>query len=90
VAAGARFAVDMGNHPDRYVAGRLPELPFVQASFNLVLSSHLLFGYADRLDMPFHRTAIGKLIEFRAGGSQMLVCQHARSSAYWEDDHVTR
>ena len=28
--------------------------------------------------------------EFQAGGSQMLVCQHARSSAYWEDDHVTR
>ncbi|MDQ3825837.1 MAG: hypothetical protein M3325_08915 [Actinomycetota bacterium] len=132
MAAGARFAVDMGNHPDRYVAGRLPELPFVQASFNLVLSSHLLFGYADRLDLPFHRAAICELMrvahaelrifplvamgsalpyplleelldqlvehdvtgwvvavdyEFQAGGSQMLVCQHARR-ADREDDHV--
>ena len=53
-------------------------------------SSHLLFGYADRLALPLHRTAIGKLMEFQAGGSQMLVCQHARGSADWEDDHVAR
>ncbi|MBV8996325.1 MAG: hypothetical protein JO287_22065 [Pseudonocardiales bacterium] len=62
VAAGARFAVDMRSHPGRYVAGRLPELPFVQASFDLVLSSHLLFSYADRLDLTFHRAAIGELM----------------------------
>lgn len=62
VAAGDRFAVDMRSNPNRYVAGRLPQLPFVSTSFDLVLSSHLLFSYADRLDFPFHRAAISELM----------------------------
>ncbi len=42
--------------------GRLPHLPFADASFDLVLSSHLLFSYADRLDFPTHRDMICELI----------------------------
>jgi ribosomal protein S18 acetylase RimI-like enzyme len=30
-AAGTRFAADFRRHPNRYVAGRLPELPFAKA-----------------------------------------------------------
>ena len=48
VAAGAHFAADIRAHPDRYVVATLPELPFPEASFGLVLCSHLLFSYADR------------------------------------------
>ena len=51
--AGARFAADLRAHPQRYIAGRLPVLPFPSASFELVLSSHLLFSYADRLHLGF-------------------------------------
>lgn len=35
-------------HPDRYVTGQLPSLPFDDDSFDLVLSGHLLFVYASR------------------------------------------
>ncbi|WP_433194916.1 class I SAM-dependent methyltransferase [Nocardia sp. CA-107356] len=49
-AAAARFGADLTTHRDRYVAARLPSLPFPDNSFDLVLSSHLLFTYADRLD----------------------------------------
>lgn len=63
MAAGARFAVDMRSNPNRYVTGGLPALPFVPTSFDLVLSSHLLFSYADRLDLPFHRAAIRELMQ---------------------------
>jgi hypothetical protein len=45
-AAGTRFAADIRRHPGRYIAGQLPELPFADASFDLVLSSHLLFSYS--------------------------------------------
>ena len=31
----------------------LPDLPFPDDAFDLVLSSHLLFTYADRLDADF-------------------------------------
>jgi SAM-dependent methyltransferase len=66
-AAGARFAAGMRRHPDRYIAGRLPGLPFAAVSFDLVLSSHLLFSYADRLDLAFHRAAIGELVRVAYG-----------------------
>lgn len=61
-AAGSRFAADMERHPNRYVAGSLPALPFIAGNFDLVLSSHLLFSYADRLDFAFHRAAILELV----------------------------
>jgi hypothetical protein len=55
------FAADLRGHPDRYLAAALPALPFADRSFDLVLSSHLLFTYADRLDEEFHRRALVEL-----------------------------
>jgi hypothetical protein len=52
------FVADRTAHPERYVAGSLPALPFADRSIDLVLSSHLLFTYADRLDADFHRAAL--------------------------------
>jgi ubiquinone/menaquinone biosynthesis C-methylase UbiE len=43
IAAAARFGTDLTAHPDRYVAALLPPLPFPDNSFDLVLTSHLLF-----------------------------------------------
>ena len=39
----------------------LPRLPFPGGRFDLVLSSHFLFTYADRLDLEFHRAALREL-----------------------------
>lgn len=44
--------------PERYVAGALPDLPLADNSADLVLCSHLLFTYADRLDTAAHVNAI--------------------------------
>ncbi|MGM7649241.1 hypothetical protein ACSVDM_30375 [Nocardia sp. JW2] len=60
-AAAARFAVDVCAAPHRYLAGRLPSLPCADGSFDLALSSHLLFSYADRLDADFHLAALLEL-----------------------------
>ncbi len=56
-AAAATFGRDLAARPSTYVAGSLPRLPFRNASFDIVLSSHLLFMYADRLDQEFHVAA---------------------------------
>lgn len=55
------FGADLQHHPDRYVPAALPELPFDDGAFDLVLSSHLLFTYADRLDVDFHVAALREL-----------------------------
>ncbi|MFD0364214.1 methyltransferase domain-containing protein [Nocardia sp. GCM10030253] len=61
MTAAACFGADLIAHPDRYVAAQLPSLPFPDNSFDLVLSSHLLFSYADRLDADFHLAALLEL-----------------------------
>ena len=60
--AAREFLADRAAHPERYRAAALPDLPFSDASFDLVLSSHLLFTYADRLDVAFHRAALRELV----------------------------
>ncbi|WP_209849535.1 methyltransferase domain-containing protein [Paenibacillus sediminis] len=45
---------NMKQSPERYVAAVLPELPFSDNKFDLTLSAHFLFMYADRLDLDFH------------------------------------
>jgi SAM-dependent methyltransferase len=58
--AGAveRFVADLGARPSQYVAAALPDLPFADDSFDLVLCSHLLFTWADQFDQRWHRTAL--------------------------------
>ncbi len=60
--AADRFSDDLALHPGAYLAAALPNLPFADRSFDLVLSSHLLFIYEDRLDRDFHQAAIRELV----------------------------
>ena len=57
-SAAERMLSDLDAHPDRYVAGALPSLPLADDSADLVLCSHLLFTYSDRMDMADHVEAI--------------------------------
>jgi hypothetical protein len=57
-ASAQLFLRDRPAAPGRYVPGALPALPFRDGSADLVLSSHLLFTYADRLDAAFHLAAL--------------------------------
>jgi len=56
-SSALKFGLDLRDNPSTYVAGSLPRLPFRDLAFDLVLSSHLLFMYADRLDADFHAAA---------------------------------
>jgi hypothetical protein len=55
------FSRDVEVHPERYLPAGLPILPFADCQFDLVLSSHFLFTYADRLDHEFHYRALVEL-----------------------------
>ncbi|MEH2252474.1 class I SAM-dependent methyltransferase [Nostoc sp.] len=53
-----------GVEENRYIAAELPKLPFDTESFDLVLSSHLLFSYSkiiNKLDYQFHLDSILEL-----------------------------
>ncbi|MBS4195960.1 class I SAM-dependent methyltransferase [Lederbergia citri] len=53
---------DMEESSERYVAVTLPSLPFEDEEFDLLLSAHFLFMYADRLDYEFHIKSIKELL----------------------------
>ena len=50
-----------GRIEKRYVKATLPNLPFQNKSFDLVLCAHFLFLYDDRLDYNFHLNSILEL-----------------------------
>lgn len=64
------FAADRAAHPDNYLPAALPALPFTDQRFDLVLTSHLLFSYADRLDRAFH---VASLLELARIGRDVRV-----------------
>lgn len=63
-AAADLFLRDYGAHVahGRYVGGALPELPFGDRSFDVVLCGHLLFIYEAQLDHAFHVAACRELV----------------------------
>ena len=62
IEAADRFLQDVAAAPERYVAAGLPELPFGDRRFELVLCSHLLFTWADKYDRAWHEAALRELI----------------------------
>ena len=66
------FDADRGAHPDRYVTGSLPALPFGDGTFDLVLSSHLLFVYPDHFDYPAHVAGVTELARVARGEVRMF------------------
>jgi len=56
--ASSIFFSDFKVHPQRYVPGELPRLPFVDSEFDLTPVSYLLFAYQNRLNYEFHRDSI--------------------------------
>jgi hypothetical protein len=62
IGAADRFLQDISVAPERYVGGSLPELPFGDGRFELVLCSHLLFTWADKYDRAWHAAALRELI----------------------------
>lgn len=61
-AAAERFLADLHDRPERYIAGALPDLPLPTDGVDLVLCSHLLFTWSDRLDVDWHHRAVAELV----------------------------
>ncbi len=72
LAALSSFLEAFRGHPDRFITGSLPSLPFEDDTFDLSLSGHLLFVYSsleqgglmshDELDLDFHIAAVRELV----------------------------
>ena len=82
--ASAIFFSDFKIHPQRYVAGELPRLPFADRKFDLTLVSYLLFAYQGRFDYEFHRESILEIMRVTRGEARIYptVTFEAQPSEY--------
>jgi hypothetical protein len=55
-------ANDMRESSERYIPVALPSLPFRDGEYDILLSAHFLFMYADRLDYQFHIKSLNELL----------------------------
>ena len=53
---------ESGKQQGRYIDASLPDLPFPDGRFDLVLSAHLLFFYSANRDLAFHLNAVRELL----------------------------
>src|SRR3954466_11541129 len=86
--AGARFLTGLATSPGWFVAGELPRLPFRDASFDLVVCSHLLFTWADVLGLEWHRAALLDLVRVSRGEARVFptVMQGAGDAVpFWDE-----
>ncbi len=91
-AAAARFLADYeGNHRHgRYVRAALPQLPFLDQGFSLVLCAHLLFTYADRFDYAWHLAACRELVRVTTGEVRIHPVCGSAGRPYVELDRLRR
>ena len=61
-----RFLQDYSSDRSRYVTASLPQLPFADKQFSLVLSSYFLFLYDEWFDYEFHKRSILELARVAA------------------------
>jgi SAM-dependent methyltransferase len=82
--ASVIFFSDFKIHPQRYVAGTLPRLPFADDEFDLTLVSYLLFAYHDRFDYEFHRESVLEIMRVTRGEARIYptVTFEAQPSEY--------
>ncbi len=68
VASMSRFLNDLerGLTAGRYVVAELPHLPAADGSYDLALSSHLLFHYSEHLSEQFHLDSVRELARVAA------------------------
>ncbi|MBD7970789.1 SAM-dependent methyltransferase [Paenibacillus sp. Sa2BVA9] len=79
---------DMKESPDRYIPAVLPVLPFKDNKFELTLSAHFLFMYADRFDYEFHLEAIQELLRVTRGEVRIFPLNDLSCNRYEHVDKI--
>ena len=73
-----------------YVPALLPNLPFSDGQFDLVLSGHFLFIYDDRFDYAFHLAAIRELVRVSANEVRLFPPAGMNRKPYPQLDQLRR
>ncbi|MDM5187946.1 methyltransferase domain-containing protein [Bacillus sp. DX4.1] len=73
---------DIKENPSRYVYATLPELPFEDEEFDILLSAHFLFMYSDRFDYAFHVNTVKELLRVVKKEVRIFPCIDLKGDRY--------
>ncbi|MFQ3544156.1 SAM-dependent methyltransferase [Halobacillus rhizosphaerae] len=79
---------DMNKNSERYLPVQLPALPFKDNDFDMVLSAHFLFTYADRLNLQFHLDTLNELLRVAKEELRVFPLVDLEGNRYEHLDHV--
>jgi hypothetical protein len=80
------FLKDYGTLPNRYICASLPETPFADRQFSIVLVSYFLFLYDDLLSYEFHKRSVLEAVRIAQNEVRIypLVNMRAEKSVFVE------
>lgn len=85
---------DCANHMresnENYVPVILPLLPFKDEEFDILLSAHFLFMYADRLDVQLHLETLNELLRVTKGEVRIFPLVDLEGNQYEHLDKILR
>ena len=84
------FCADFVRRRTSYVPALLPNLPFADGQFDLVLSGHFLFIYDNRLDYPFHLAATQELVRVSSNEVRLFPPAGMNRKPYPQLDQLRR
>ncbi|MDQ4072725.1 MAG: class I SAM-dependent methyltransferase [Thermoproteota archaeon] len=73
---------NQGLSQKRYLKASLPNLPFDDKTFDLVLSGHFLFTYSNKFDLEFHVSSILELFRICSRQVRIYPIQQRSSKPY--------
>lgn len=83
-------STDMRKYNERYIPVTLPVLPFENEEFDILLSAHFLFMYADRLDYHFHIETLRELLRVTKEEVRIFPLVDLEGKKYEHLDKVVR
>jgi len=83
-------ANDMRESSERYIPVTLPMLPFKDGEFDILLSAHFLFTYAERLDYEFHITTLNELLRVSKEGIRIFPLVDLEGKRYEHLDRIVK
>jgi hypothetical protein len=79
---------DMETDNSRYFPAILPVLPFENDSFDITLSAHFLFMYADKIDYNFHLQTIKEMMRVTKGEIRIFPVTDMNGKRYEHIDEI--
>lgn len=86
------FIKDFGRQKHRgvYTEASLPDLPYPDNAFRLVLTGHLLFLYSDRMDLALHIRCLEELIRVSADEVRIFPLLGLDAEPYGQLDDILK